>query len=302
MDEGEGSVFLDNESGTGLTETSDYIDENRPDFWDKAEAEFSVYNEPVDDKILDEDLGLSDERKTPEGQVINNEIVIKVSHVTSHKGRERDCDPRHRILPRRGGLPDGRGEQPGRPDLNKRKEVQWKLNKTEFLLNLVQSYVKDCIYHVLFFLCPIKVFVKSLDKVTRNKKLTKTGKLRKDIRKDLLNRAANRAGKKTWTGIKKRQDKTFNRERKDTTIKARTLHRSGQINLINIIKEDKRGEDQQRPRRPNKTFQTNPVGTKPAPRFSSPTLGKAPPVLKRLWQKDQQRRISCYCDKCKPLL
>ena len=134
--------------------------------------------------------------------------------------------------------------------------------------------------------------MKSLDKVTRNKKLTKTGKLRKDIRKDLLNRAANRAGKKTWTGIKKRQDKTFNRERKDTTIKARTHHRSGQINLINIIQEDKRGEDQQRPRRPNKTFQTNPVGTKPAPRFSSPTLGKAPPVLKRLWQKEQQRRIS----------
>ena len=99
--------------------------------------------------------------------------------------------------------------------------------------------------------------MKSLDKVTHNKKLTKTRKIRKDIRKDLLNRAANRAGKKTWTGIIKRQDNTFNRERKDTTIKARTQHRSGQINLINIIQEDKRGEDQQRPRRPNKTFQTN---------------------------------------------
>ena len=307
MDDPDGSVFHDQESGTGLTETSENHDqesgtglaetsemedmENRPDFWDQQEAELSEYNEPVDDKILDDDLGLDDEaRQTPEGQVNIKDLITNDHGLNVLLTGRPDCgDPGHRCLRghRRehpGGLQHG--VQPLKTDLIEGTRVQCPYQKTEFDLKNVQSPKTHMISNLIFefFLCNKCIPVKRHFISCGPKELTKTEKIRKRIRKDLLSRLATRAGKKAWTGLLERQEK-------DLTDKGKTQSRQQRLSRTadrppsaeeknsrrRLENPKKKKKEHQQP------FQTKPVGTTPAPLFSPPIAQEKPmAVLKRL--------------------
>ena len=217
MDDEEESVFLDQESGTGLTETSEMDEEKDLDYWDKQDAQIKNYDEPLDTNLLDDDNQEESwtERQTPEGQVNTNIIFKAQTHTLRLGRRERNGDSRHRVLRDRclgRGLSNGGDRRPeGRSDLKKRKEVQSMYHKTEyFLLNYVQSRIKTHVIFTIFFLFVNKdILVKSRSKVNLDglETLTKTYKeVRKKIRNRLLLRAANRVEKKTWREQSERQD------------------------------------------------------------------------------------------------
>ena len=190
-------------------------------------------------------------------------------------GRPGGGDPGHCRL--RGHRPEhtGRlrhGVQPLEADLNEgRINVQSSYQKTELKMCNPLRHIHSLSYFLNFFLCNKCIPVKRHLISRGPKEPAKSKKVRKTIRKKLLNRSANRAGKKLWTGLLERQEKDLTDKGKTRAAAAETSRRSGRAYLNKrkeieekVERSDEEEEEEQQP------FQTNPVGTTPATLFFFP--------------------------------
>ena len=116
-------------------------------------------------------------------------------------------------------------------------------------------HIHSLSYFLNFFLCNKCIPVKRHLISRGPKEPAKSKKVRKTIRKKLLNRSANRAGKKLWTGLLERQEKDLTDKGKTRAAAAETSRRSGRVylNKRNEIEEKRQRRPQEEADEPTST-------------------------------------------------